>query len=83
MYEFLGFQFDFSLIGFVLIFFFAGLFGGWFVRKGSIFGFIMFFIIAVPFGQIAMVLGVWFFTLPFVIGVLIHTLKPLIKRFSQ
>ena len=53
----------------------------WFVRKGSIFGFIMFFIIAVPFGQVVMLVDVWFLTLPFVIGVLIHTLKPLRDKF--
>ena len=81
MYELFGFRFDSSFFGLMFIVFFIGLTGGWFVRKGTIFGFIMFFILIVPVAQIVMVIDIWLLTLPFVIGVLIHTFKPLKEKF--
>jgi len=81
MYEVFGFSFDNSFFGLMFIVFFIGLTGGWFVRKGTIFGFLMFFIFIVPFAQIVMTLDIWLLTVPFILGVLIHTYSPLKERF--
>jgi hypothetical protein len=81
MHEIGNFQFDNSFFGLMFIVFFIGLTGGWLVRKGSIFGFIMFFILIVPVAQIVIVIDIWLLTIPFVLGVLIHTFKPLKEKF--
>ena len=83
MYELFGFQFESSFFGLMFIVFFVGLTGGWFVRKGTVFGFIMFFIIVVPVGQIVMIIDIWLLTVPFILGVLIHTFKPLKDKFTS
>lgn len=83
MYELFGVQFDNSFFGLIFIVFFVGLTGGWFVRKGSVFGFIMFFIIVVPVGTIVMAIDTVLLTVPFILGVLIHTFKPLKDKFTS
>jgi len=83
MYEFSGYRFDNSFFGLMFIVFFIGLTAGWFVRKGTVFGFIIFFIIVVPVGRIVMVIDIWLLTVPFILGVLIHTFKPLKDKFTS
>jgi hypothetical protein len=80
MYDLFGVQFDNSVLGLMGVIFFIGLTAGWFVRKASILGFIAFFILIVPVATIIMAIDTWNFTLPFVLGFLIHTYKPLKEK---
>lgn len=68
---------------FLGIVFFLGLVLGWFCRKGNI---IMMFIgiaIFAPLLDFIMAANVWFLTVPFVLGFLVHTAKPLYKKFTS
>jgi hypothetical protein len=81
MYEVFGHTFDNSFFGLMFIVFFVGLTGGWFVRKGTVFGFVLFFFLIVPFAQFIMMIDLWLLTVPFILGVLVHTFKPLKEKF--
>ncbi|MBL4888491.1 MAG: hypothetical protein JKX97_00550 [Candidatus Lindowbacteria bacterium] len=65
------------------IIFFLGLTLGWFCRKGRVFWIIIGLAIFIPILEIIMIVDVWFMTVPFVLGFLVHTAKPLYMRLSQ
>ena len=65
------------------VMFFLGLTLGWFFRKGSI---IMIFIgmwIFAPLLDFIIRADVWIFTVPYIIGFLVHTGKPLWRKFTS
>ena len=68
---------------FMGIIFFLGLTFGWLCRKGRVFWIIVGLVIFIPILEIIMIVDVWFMTVPFVLGFLVHTGKPLYMRLSQ
>jgi len=65
------------------VMFFLGLTLGWFFRKGSI---IMIFIgmwIFAPLLDFIIRADVWIFTVPYILGFLVHTGKPLWRKFTS
>jgi hypothetical protein len=83
MYELFGVQFDNSFIGLMCVVFFIGLTGGWFIRKASILGVIAFLVLIVPVAMVIMQIDSWTLTVPFVLGVLVHTFKPIKERLTS
>jgi hypothetical protein len=72
--------------GFWVIFgvmFFLGLTLGWFFRKGSIFWIFVAMLIFAPLLDFLIRADVWIFTVPYVLGFLVHTAKPLWRRLSR
>ena len=65
---------------FFFIIFFLGLTFGWFFRKGNIFWMIVATLVFAPLLEIIMKIDDWFFTLPFVLGFLVHTAKPIYRK---
>jgi len=66
-----------------VVVFFLGLTLGWFFRKGSI---IMIFIgmwIFAPLIDFIIRADVWIFTVPYILGFLVHTGKPLWRKFTS
>ena len=62
------------------VFFFLGLTMGWFCRKGSLFWIFVSIFIFAPLLEFIMQVDVWIFTVPFVLGFLVHTAKPLWRK---
>ena len=68
---------------FLGIFWFAGLFIGWFFRNGiSLLGIIV-LLCLLPVFTIVSTINWWPLTLSFVVGLLIHTWKPLYRKLQQ
>ena len=65
------------------IIFFLGLTLGWFCRKLNPFITIIALFIFAPILNILAVIDHWFFTLPFVLGVLVHTAKPIYNKITK
>jgi hypothetical protein len=76
-------EFNSDTAVFLGIFWFAGLFIGWFFRNGiSIWGIIVLCCLA-PFVTIVSAIDWWPFTLSFAVGLLIHTWKPLYRKLQE
>lgn len=72
--------------GFWVIFgimFFLGLTLGWFFRKGSIIMIFIGMMIFAPFLDALIRADNWIYTVPYVLGFLIHTAKPLWRRLTR
>jgi len=68
---------------FLGIFWFAGLFIGWFFRNGiSVIGIIV-MLCLLPVFTIVSTINWWPLTTAFVVGLLIHTWKPLYRKLQQ
>jgi len=68
---------------FLGVFWFVGLFIGWFFRKGiSIFGLIVLIGLS-PFFMVVSDINWWPLTAAFVFGLLIHTWKPLYRKIQE
>jgi len=72
-----------DLLVFMGLFFFFGLLLGWFCRKGSLFWIFVGLMICSPIVGLVMDLNLWFVTTPFILGFLIHTGKPLLRKVTQ
>jgi len=76
-------HFTSDLLVFMGLIFFVGFTLGWFCRKGSIIWSFIGLMICIPVIEILMTVDVWFLTIPFVLGFLVHTGKPLYRRLTQ
>ncbi len=72
--------------GFWVVFavtFFLGLTLGWFFRKGNVFWIIVSFMFFAPVIDFIIRADLWIFTVPYILGFLVHTAKPLWRKFTS
>ncbi len=60
--------------------FFLGLSFGWCFRKFSIFWAIVAYFVFLPIVGMIIEIDHWIFTVPFILGSLVHTYKPILER---
>ena len=68
---------------FMGIIFFLGLTLGWFCRKGNVLMILIGIFLFAPFLDFIIAANVWFMTVPFVLGFLVHTAKPLYRKLRS
>lgn len=63
--------------------FFLGLTLGWFFRRFNLFFVIIGLCLFAPILDLLIVIDHWFFTLPFVTGFLVHTIRPIMDQIKR
>lgn len=77
-----GIHINTEFVIFTGVIFFLGLTLGWFCRKGRVLMIFIGLMIFAPFLDFMIAADVWYITVPFVLGFLVHTAKPIYLRFT-